>query len=112
MSGLFRMANSSHKVNVGKGDMVIISASSIPGNEKSVGRVINQLYQHGAKVIYERMADVHVSGHACKEELKLMLTLTKPKFSYPYTARRGIFTSIKSWRRSLGYPRRTYSLPK
>ena len=64
MSGLFRMANSSHKVNVGKGDMVIISASSIPGNEKSVGRVINQLYQHGAKVIYERMADVHVSGHA------------------------------------------------
>ena len=55
MSGLFRMANSSHKVNVGKGDMVIISASSIPGNEKSVGRVINQLYQHGAKVIYERM---------------------------------------------------------
>ena len=80
MSGLFRMANSSHKVNVGKGDMVIISASSIPGNEKSVGRVINQLYQHGAKVIYERMADVHVSGHACKEELKLMLTLTKPKF--------------------------------
>ena len=83
MSGLFRMANSSHKVNVGKGDMVIISASSIPGNEKSVGRVINQLYQHGAKVIYERMADVHVSGHACKEELKLMLTLTKPKFFIP-----------------------------
>lgn len=83
MSGLFRMANSSHKVNVGKGDMVIISASSIPGNEKSVGKVINQLYQHGAKVIYERMADVHVSGHACKEELKLMLTLTKPKFFIP-----------------------------
>lgn len=83
MSGLFRMANSSHKVNVGKGDMVIISAPSIPGNEKSVGRVINQLYQHGAKVIYERMADVHVSGHACKEELKLMLTLTKPKFFIP-----------------------------
>lgn len=83
MSGLFRLANSSHKVNVGKGDMVIISASSIPGNEKSVGRVINQLYQHGAKVIYERMADVHVSGHACKEELKLMLTLTKPKFFIP-----------------------------
>lgn len=83
MSGLFRMANSSHKVNVGKGDMVIISASSIPGNEKSVGRVINQLYQHGAKVIYERMADVHVSGHACKEELKLMLTLTKPRFFIP-----------------------------
>ncbi|MBR5291996.1 MAG: ribonuclease J [Clostridia bacterium] len=83
MSGLFRMANSSHKVNVGKGDMVIISASSIPGNEKSVSRVINQLYQHGARVIYDRMADVHVSGHACKEELKLMLTLVKPKFFIP-----------------------------
>jgi len=83
MSGLFRMANSSHKVNVGKGDMVIISASSIPGNEKSVGRVINQLYQHGARVIYDHMADVHVSGHACKEELKLMLTLVKPKFFIP-----------------------------
>ena len=83
MSGLFRMANSSHKVNVGKGDMVIISASSIPGNEKSVSKVINQLYQHGARVIYDRMADVHVSGHACKEELKLMLTLVKPKFFIP-----------------------------
>ena len=83
MSGLFRMANSSHKVNVGKGDMVIISASSIPGNEKSVSKVINQLYQHGARVIYDRMADVHVSGHACTEELKLMLTLVKPKFFIP-----------------------------
>ncbi len=83
MSGLFRMANSSHKVNVGKGDMVIISASSIPGNEKSVAKVINQLYQHGARVIYDHMADVHVSGHACKEELKLMLTLVKPKFFIP-----------------------------
>ncbi len=83
MSGLFRMANSSHRVNVGKGDMVIISASSIPGNEKSVAKVINQLYQHGARVIYDHMADVHVSGHACKEELKLMLTLVKPKFFIP-----------------------------
>lgn len=83
MSGLFRMANSSHKVNVGKGDIVIISASSIPGNEKSVAKVINQLYQNGAKVVYDRMADVHVSGHACREELKLMLTLTKPRFFIP-----------------------------
>lgn len=83
MSGLFRMANSSHRVNVGKGDMVIISASSIPGNEKSVAKVINQLYQHGARVIYDHMADVHVSGHACKEELKLMLTLVKPRFFIP-----------------------------
>lgn len=104
MSGLFRMANSSHKVNVGKGDMVIISASSIPGNEKSVGRVINQLYQHGAKVIYERMADVHVSGHACKEELKLMLTLTKPKFFIPVHGEARHLYQHKDLAEELGIP--------
>ena len=104
MSGLFRMANSSHKVNVGKGDMVIISASSIPGNEKSVGRVINQLYQHGAKVIYERMADVHVSGHACKEELKLMLTLTKPKFFIPVHGEARHLYQLKELAEELGIP--------
>lgn len=104
MSGLFRMANSSHKVNVGKGDMVIISASSIPGNEKSVGRVINQLYQHGAKVIYERMADVHVSGHACKEELKLMLTLIKPKFFIPVHGEARHLYQHKELAEELGIP--------
>lgn len=104
MSGLFRMANSSHKVNVGKGNMVIISASSIPGNEKSVGRVINQLYQHGAKVIYERMADVHVSGHACKEELKLMLTLTKPKFFIPVHGEARHLYQHKELAEELGIP--------
>ncbi|MBS1393414.1 MAG: ribonuclease J [Christensenellaceae bacterium] len=104
MSGLFRMANSSHKVNVGKGDMVIISASSIPGNEKSVGMVINQLYQHGAKVIYERMADVHVSGHACKEELKLMLTLTKPKFFIPVHGEARHLYQHKELAEELGIP--------
>ena len=104
MSGMFRMANSSHKVNVGKGDMVIISASSIPGNEKSVGRVINQLYQHGAKVIYERMADVHVSGHACKEELKLMLTLTKPKFFIPVHGEARHLYQHKELAEELGIP--------
>ena len=104
MSGLFIMANSSHKVNVGKGDMVIISASSIPGNEKSVGRVINQLYQHGAKVIYERMADVHVSGHACKEELKLMLMLTKPKFFIPVHGEARHLYQHKELAEELGIP--------
>ncbi len=83
MSGLSRMANSSHRLNVGKGDLVMISASSIPGNERSVSRVIDQLYQNGASVVYDRMADVHVSGHARKEELKLMLALTKPRFFVP-----------------------------
>ena len=104
MSGLFRMANSSHKVNVGKGDMVIISASSITGNEKNVGRVINQLYQHGAKVIYERMADVHVSGHACKEELKLMLTLTKPRFFIPVHGEARHLYQHKELAEELGIP--------
>ncbi|MBQ5991485.1 MAG: ribonuclease J [Clostridia bacterium] len=83
MSGLFRMANSTHKLNVGAGDTVIISASAIPGNERGVARVINALYAKGADVVYDRMADVHVSGHACAGELKLMLGITKPKYFIP-----------------------------
>ncbi|MDF2880991.1 MAG: beta-lactamase domain protein [Clostridiaceae bacterium] len=84
MSALTRMAASEHKkVNIMPGDMVIISASPIPGNEKLVSRVINQLFKKGADVIYESLADVHVSGHACQEELKLMHSLVKPKFFMP-----------------------------
>lgn len=83
MSGLFRMANASHRLNVGHGDTVIISASAIPGNEKGVARMINQLYQRGAKVVYDSLADVHVSGHARREELRLMLALTKPEYFIP-----------------------------
>lgn len=83
MSGLSRMANASHRLNVGLGDTVIISASAIPGNEKGVARMINQLYQRGAKVVYDSLADVHVSGHARREELRLMLALTKPEYFIP-----------------------------
>ena len=83
MSGLYRMANASHKINIGFGDTVIISASAIPGNEVGVGRVIDGLFEKGAYVVYDRMADVHVSGHACREELKLMLHITKPRFFIP-----------------------------
>ena len=84
MSALARMAASEHrKINILEGDTVIISASPIPGNEKTVSRVINQLFKKGADVIYESLADVHVSGHACQEELKLMQTLIKPKFFIP-----------------------------
>lgn len=83
MSGLFRMANSTHKLNIGKGDMVIISASAIPGNELGVSRVINALYEKGVDVVYDRMADVHVSGHACRGELQLMLQILKPKYFIP-----------------------------
>ena len=83
MSGLFRMANATHKLNVGAGDTVIISASAIPGNERGVARVINALYEKGADVVYDRRADVHVSGHACAGELKLMLGIVKPKYFIP-----------------------------
>lgn len=84
MSALSRMASSDHKkVSIVQGDMVIISASPIPGNEKSVSKVINLLFKQGANVIYEALADVHVSGHACQEELKLMHTLVKPRFFIP-----------------------------
>lgn len=84
MSALSRMAASEHKkVTIIPGDRIIISASAIPGNEKLISRVINQLFKKGAEVIYEALADVHVSGHACQEELKLMHTLVKPKFFIP-----------------------------
>ena len=84
MSALSRMAAGDHKkVSIKPGDTVIISATPIPGNEKLVTRVINQLFIRGADVIYEAIADVHVSGHACKEELKLMHSLVKPKYFIP-----------------------------
>lgn len=84
MSALSRMAFSDHrKVEVTRNDLIILSASPIPGNEKTISRVINELFRLGAEVIYESLAEVHVSGHACQEELKLMLALTKPKFFMP-----------------------------
>lgn len=84
MAGLTRMAYAEHrKLQIRQTDMVIISANPIPGNEKFISRVINQLYRCGAQVIYEAMADVHVSGHACQEELKLMHALVKPKYFVP-----------------------------
>ena len=84
MSALSRMAQGGHrKVSVGFNDCVIISARPIPGNEKTVYKVINDLLKLGARVIYEKMYDVHVSGHACQEELKIMLSLVKPKYFIP-----------------------------
>lgn len=84
MSALTRMANADHrKVEILPGDLVIISASAIPGNEKLISRVINRLFARGANVIYEDLADVHVSGHACQEELKLIHALVRPKFFIP-----------------------------
>ena len=84
MSALTRMAFSDHKkVEITKDDLVIISASPIPGNEKPVSNVINELYRKGAEVIHQSLMEVHVSGHACREELKIIMGLTKPKYFIP-----------------------------
>lgn len=84
LSALHRMAFSDHRqVEIIPGDMIIISATPIPGNEKLVSRVVNELMKRGANVVYEKMYDVHVSGHACAEELKLMLNIVKPKYFIP-----------------------------
>ncbi len=84
MSALTRMASDEfNKVRLGYNDTVVISASPIPGNERMVYNVINNLYRHGVRVIYERLAEVHVSGHACQDELQLIHSLIKPKFFIP-----------------------------
>ena len=84
MSALYRMAFSNHRqVEIVPGDRIIISASAIPGNEKTISHVINELVRKDAEVIYEKLADIHVSGHACREELKIIHALTKPKYFIP-----------------------------
>ena len=84
MSALYRMAFSTHKqVDITAGDRIIISASAIPGNEKAVSRIINELYRKGADVVYEKSEGLHVSGHACQEELKIIHAITKPRFFIP-----------------------------
>ncbi len=84
MSALTRMAFSDHRqVEVGPDDYIIISATPIPGNEKAVTKVVNELMRRGCDVVYEKMYDVHTSGHACQEELKIIHTLTKPQFFIP-----------------------------
>ncbi|MDD2483572.1 MAG: ribonuclease J [Eubacteriales bacterium] len=84
MSALSRMAANEHKaVQIKKGDMVILSSSPIPGNEKTVSNIVNKLLEKGAEVIYSDIADIHVTGHACAEELKLVHMLIKPKFFMP-----------------------------
>lgn len=84
MSALSRMAYSDHrKVSVGAGDFIIISANPIPGNERTVGNVVDELLKRGCEVVYESMYEVHVSGHACQEELKILHSLVKPKYFIP-----------------------------
>jgi len=84
MSALARMAAGNHKqIKTKKEDTIILSSKFIPGNEKAIGHIINKLYKRGANVIYEKISEIHVSGHAFQEELKLMINLTRPKFFIP-----------------------------
>ncbi len=110
MSALYKMAFSEHRsVEIGKGDYVIISATPIPGNEKTVGKVVDELLKLGAEVIYERMYDVHVSGHACQEELKIMLSLARPKFFIPVHGEQKHLRSHAQLAQSIGIdPRNIY----
>ncbi|MBI1821096.1 MAG: ribonuclease J [Nitrospirae bacterium] len=84
LSSLFRMAIDEHKqFHIKEGDTVLLSSRVIPGNERAIGRIINHLFRRGAQVVYERVSDIHVSGHASQEELKMMINLVRPKFFMP-----------------------------
>lgn len=106
MSALSRMAFSDHrKVEICPNDYVIISATPIPGNEKTVGKVVNELLKLGAQVIYEKMYDVHVSGHACQEELKLIMGLVKPKYFIPVHGEQKHLRKHAALAESMGIPK-------
>ena len=105
MSALTRMAFSDHKkVEITKDDLVIISASPIPGNEKPVSNVINELYKKGAEVIHQSLMEVHVSGHACREELKIIMGLTKPKYFIPVHGEQRHLLKHSAIAESMGIP--------
>ncbi len=112
MSALTRMASGEFKnLKIRKNDLVILSASPIPGNEKNVYNVINALYKLGADVIYDELADVHTSGHACQEELKLMHSLVKPKFFMPVHGEYRHLKTHKELAMALGMEERNIILP-
>ena len=107
MSALSRMAYSDHrKVEVGAGDFIIISANPIPGNERTVGNVVDELLKRGCEVVYESMYEVHVSGHACTEELKLIHSLVKPKYFIPVHGEQKHLRKHMSIAQSLGMDRK------
>jgi ribonuclease J len=105
MAVLSRLANNDHRlISIRPGDTVIVSANPIPGNETSVGRIINSLFRHGARVIYGAIDRVHVSGHASQEELKLMLSLVRPRYVIPYHGEERHLHLYASLARDLGVP--------
>ena len=113
MAGLTRMAYSEHrKLQIRQSDMVIISATPIPGNEKFISRVINQLYRCGATVVYEAMAEVHTSGHARQEELKLMHALVKPQYFIPVHGEYRMLWQHAELAESMGMSRKNIVIPE
>ena len=113
MAGLTRMAFAEHrKLQIRPTDMVIISATPIPGNEKFISRVINQLYRCGAQVVYSAMAEVHVSGHACQEELKLMHALVKPRYFIPVHGEYRMLWQHAELAERMGMDRRNIVIPE
>lgn len=113
MAALTRMAMNEHKqVAIERGDTVIISATPIPGNEKSIGKTINHLFKLGARVIYHAVSGVHVSGHASQEELKWMLNLTRPKFFIPIHGEYRMLATHGELARQVGIPAENIVLPE
>ena len=113
MAGLTRMAYAEHrKLQIRQSDMVIISSTPIPGNEKFISRVINQLYRLGAQVIYSAMAEVHVSGHACQEELKLLHALVRPKYFIPVHGEYRMMWQHAILAESMGIPSQNIVIPE
>lgn len=113
MAGLTRMAFGEHrKVRIRPTDTVVLSASPIPGNEKNTARVLNQLYRCGANIIYDSLADVHVSGHACKDELKLLHSLIKPKFFIPVHGEYRMLWQHAELAESMGIPSSNIVIPE
>lgn len=105
MSALSRMANGSHRqIHIDESDTIILSASQIPGNEKSIGDMINKLSEKGSSIIYQSLAEVHVSGHACQEELKLMHSLVKEEYFIPAHGEARMLTKHRDLALSLEIP--------
>lgn len=106
MSALARMASNDHKaINIRGNDMVILSSTPVPGNEITVSNVVNQLVEKGAEVIYSDIAETHVSGHACQEELKLMHSLIRPKYFMPVHGEARHLQTHADLANELGMPR-------
>ena len=111
MSALYRMAFSEHKqVDIGPSDRVVLSASAIPGNETTITRVIDELLSKGAEVIYEKGTDLHVTGHACQEELKMVYALTRPRYFIPVHGERHMLHKHAEVAESMGHDRRNMAV--